>query len=108
MLTTQPEYAGKLRVYLNNLQQAGGEDVAVRNAYDTTPAKLEERVDAYAKAGKFEAAPVTGRAINPNRDSLRSSSFMPASSSNLSTGGNARVPSLAVRPKKVYMLHNHN
>lgn len=68
MLTTQPEYAGKLRVYLNNLQQAGGEDVAVRNAYDTTPAKLEERVDAYAKAGKFEAAPVTGRAINPNRD----------------------------------------
>jgi len=68
MLTTQPEYAGKLRVYLNNLQQAGGEDVAVRNAYDTTPAKLEERVDAYARAGKFEAAPVTGRAVNPNRD----------------------------------------
>ena len=68
MLTTQPEYAGKLRVYLNNLQQAGGEDVAVRNAYDTTPAKLEERVDAYARAAKFEAAPVTGRAINPNRD----------------------------------------
>ncbi|MEQ1886288.1 MAG: hypothetical protein ABL967_14580 [Bryobacteraceae bacterium] len=68
MLTTQPEYAGKLRVYINNLQQAGGEDVAVRNAYDTTPAKLEEKVDAHAKAGKFESAPVIGRAINPNRD----------------------------------------
>ncbi|MEQ1948198.1 MAG: hypothetical protein ABL995_13470 [Bryobacteraceae bacterium] len=68
MLTTQPEYAGKLRVYINNLQQAGGEDVAVRNAYDTTPAKLEEKVDAYAKAGRFESAPVIGRAINPNRD----------------------------------------
>lgn len=68
MLTTQPEYAGKLRVYLNNLQQAGGEDVAVHNAYDTTPQKLEERVDAYARAGKFEAAPVIGRALNPNRD----------------------------------------
>jgi hypothetical protein len=73
MLITQPEYAGKLRVYLNNLQQAGGEDVAVRNAYDTTPAKLEERVDAYARAGKFEAAPVTGRAINPNRDYIEKS-----------------------------------
>ena len=68
MLATQPEFAGKLRVYLNNLQQAGEEDAAVRNAFDMTAAKLNERADAYSRAGKFEAAPVSGRPIAPNRD----------------------------------------
>jgi hypothetical protein len=68
MLATQPEYAGKLRVYLNNLQQAGEEDAATRNAFDMTVTKLNERADAYFRAGKFEAAPVNGRPIAPNRD----------------------------------------
>jgi hypothetical protein len=68
MLTTQPEYAGKLRVYLNNLQQGGEEDAATRNAFDVTAAKLNERAEAYFRAGKFQAAPVNGRPIAPNRD----------------------------------------
>ena len=68
MLTTQPEFAGKLRVYLNNLQQTSEEDAASRNAFDMTAAKLKERADAYFRAGKFEAAPVSGKAIAPNRD----------------------------------------
>jgi hypothetical protein len=68
MLTTQPEFAGKLRVYLNNLQQAGEEDAAVRNAYDMTAAQLNQRADAYLRAGKFEAAAVNSRPIAPNRD----------------------------------------
>src|SRR5258708_2305452 len=68
MLETLPEYSGKLRIYLNNLLQAGEEDAAVRNAFDTTPAKLEAQTDAYLRAGKFEAAPANGRALAPNRD----------------------------------------
>lgn len=68
MLATQLEFAGKLRVYLNNLQQAGEEDAAVRNAFDMTAAELNERASAYFRAGKFEAAPVSGRPIAPNRD----------------------------------------
>ena len=68
MLATQPEFAGKLRVYLNNLQQAGEEDAAVRNAFDMTAAKLNERADAYFRAGKFEAMAVNSRPIAPNRD----------------------------------------
>ena len=68
MLATQPEYSGKLRTYINNLQNAGEEDAAARNAFDLTLSKLEERVDAYLKAGKFEAAPVSGRPLNPNKD----------------------------------------
>jgi hypothetical protein len=38
MLATLPDYSGKLRVYLNNIQQNGDEEVAVRNAFDLTAA----------------------------------------------------------------------
>ena len=68
MLETQPEYSGKLRTYINNMQNAGEEDQAARNAFDMNAAKLAAQVDAYLKAGKFEAAPVSGKALNPNRD----------------------------------------
>jgi hypothetical protein len=68
MLVTQPEFSGKLRIYLNNLQQAGEEDTASRNAFNLTASKLAERAEEYFKTGKFEAAPVNGRALNPNRD----------------------------------------
>jgi hypothetical protein len=68
MLATLPDYSGKLRVYLNNIQQSGDEGVAVRNAFDLTSAKLDTILDAYVKAGKFEAAPVAGEALDPNRD----------------------------------------
>lgn len=68
MLATLPDYSGKLRVYLNNIQQTGEEGVAVRNAFDMTPAQLDVKLDAYIKAGKFEAAPVVGEALDPNRD----------------------------------------
>ena len=68
MLATLPDYSGKLRVYLNNMQQNGDEGVAVRNAFDLSLAKLDILVDAYVKAGKFEAAAVTGEALDPNRD----------------------------------------
>jgi hypothetical protein len=68
MLATAPEYSGKLRVYLNNLQHGGDENSAVRNAFDMTAAQFNSVVDAYLRAGNFTAAPTTGRAFNPNRD----------------------------------------
>ncbi|PYT18454.1 MAG: hypothetical protein DMG59_04455 [Acidobacteria bacterium] len=68
MLATNPDYSGKVRVYLNNLQQGGDEAVATRNAFDITVAELDRRADAYLRAAKFEAVPVSGRPLNPNRD----------------------------------------
>jgi hypothetical protein len=68
MLATQPEYSGKIRVYLNNLQQGGEESTAVRNAFDLRIADLERRVDTYLAAGKFEGVSVFGAPINPRRD----------------------------------------
>jgi hypothetical protein len=78
MLATQPDFAGKLRVYLNNLQQAGEEDSAVRNAYDMTAAKLNERADAYFRGGKFAAIPVSGKPIAPDRDFIEKQTPKPA------------------------------
>ncbi|MEO8052221.1 MAG: hypothetical protein ABI833_17565 [Acidobacteriota bacterium] len=68
MLATQPEYSGKLRTYINNMQNAGEEDQAAHNAFDMKAGKLAALADGYLKAGKFEAAPVNGKALNPNRD----------------------------------------
>ena len=68
MLATNPDFTGKLRVYLNNMQGVGDEVLAARNAFGLTLPKLNEMVDAYVRAGKFEAAPVSGEALNPNKD----------------------------------------
>jgi hypothetical protein len=68
LLATSPDYSGRLRVYLNNLQMGGDNTMAVRNAFDTTLSKLDTQVDEYIKAGKFEAAPVNGEAIAPAHD----------------------------------------
>jgi hypothetical protein len=68
MAATLPEFSGKLRVYLNNLQNAAEEDTAARNAFDMNAAKFNARADEYFRAGKFEPAQVNGKAVNPNRD----------------------------------------
>ena len=68
LLATNGDYAGKLRVYLNNLQQAGDEGAAVKNAFDITTAEMDKRVDAYLKTGNFAGVAVIGKALSPNRD----------------------------------------
>lgn len=68
LLATNPDYSGKVRVYLNNLQGGGDEALATRNAFDMTVAKLDAQADEYLRAGKFEAVPVSGEPMNPNRD----------------------------------------
>lgn len=67
-LATNPEYAGRFRVYLGNLQQGSEESVAARNGFDLTLEELNRRADAYFGRGVFEASPVFGEALNPNRD----------------------------------------
>lgn len=78
MLATQPAYTGKLRVYLNNLQNAGDEDTAARNAFDTNAAGLNKQLESYLAAGQFSAAPVSGKPIAPNRDFYEKNLEQPA------------------------------
>jgi hypothetical protein len=68
MLATLPEYSGKLRVYMNNLQQGGDEESAAHNAFNMTAAELDKRADAYFAAGHFVAVPMVGIPVNTGRD----------------------------------------
>jgi len=95
MLTTNPDFGGKARIYLNNLQNGGDEGLAIRNAFDTTPAKFEAQVDAYVKAGHFEAGPKPGEAYNPNVDFIEKQLdkvMIEALLSELSAGGKTFPP----------------
>jgi hypothetical protein len=67
MLATQPEYAGRLRVYLKNLQGADL-SLAAFNSYNIQAAELERRMNAYADKGVFQPADVFGEAITPSKE----------------------------------------
>lgn len=66
MLATQPEYRGRLRVYLNNLQ-GGDLSLAAFNTYGIRAAELETRMNEYADRGVFESTEVFGEAIDPSK-----------------------------------------
>ena len=68
MLATQPDFSGRLHVFLSNLQQGADEDVAVRNSFEMKKAELESRVDAYLRAANFAPAPASGLTLNPSHD----------------------------------------
>ncbi len=95
MLVTSPEYNGKVRVYLNNLQQGGDESVAARNAFDLTVAKLDEQAEAYLHHGDFAAVPASGEALSPNRDFIEKpldKAAVDALLAELSAGGKSFPP----------------
>lgn len=67
MLCTLPEYSGKVRVLLFNLQQGADAGPAYRNAFEKSAAAIDTEVAAYTAAGKFDAVPFSGRPIDPER-----------------------------------------
>jgi hypothetical protein len=68
LIATNPDYTGKLRVYLNNIQQSGDEAASVKNAFDIPLAELDKRVAAYLSSGNFKGVLVPSRALSPSRD----------------------------------------
>lgn len=67
MLATQPEYAGRFRVYLKNLQ---GADVSLAafNTYGIAAPELDKRMNAYAERGGLQSVDVFGEAITPAKE----------------------------------------
>jgi tetratricopeptide (TPR) repeat protein len=64
LLTTSPEYYGKLRALLGNLRRGVPAGAAYRNTIGKTQADLEVEVERYFAAGKFEPAPLPGAAMS--------------------------------------------
>ena len=68
MVTTNPDYAGRSRVMISNLEQSNDFEAACHNAFQKTAAQVNQQADAYLKAGNFATASVSGRAISMTRD----------------------------------------
>ena len=60
LLATAPDYRGRMRVFISNLEQGAGYDVAYRNAFEKRAADIEKQVDS---AQNLEPVPVPGRAL---------------------------------------------
>jgi len=68
LVTVNPEYAGRSRVMLSNLEQSGDFDAACHNAFEKSAAQIQQQADAALRAGNFATASVSGRALSITRD----------------------------------------
>jgi hypothetical protein len=68
LLTVAPDYAGRTRVFINNLEQGADFDLAYRNAFQKSGADIEKQIDAYLQSNAFGTTMVSAKTLNANRD----------------------------------------
>jgi hypothetical protein len=68
LVTVNPDYAGRSRVMVSNLEQSGDFEAACHNAFEKTAKQLDQQAEAYLKSGTFGTTSVSGRALSPIRD----------------------------------------
>ncbi len=68
LLATKPEYYGKLKVLLSNLENGVEEDVALRNAIGKNMRELTAEAEIYRKGSTFGTADGPSEPLNPLRD----------------------------------------
>jgi len=96
LVTVNPDYAGRSRVMISNLEQSGDFEAACRNAFEKSLAQLNQQADAYLKAGTFATTLVSARALSPTRDfklmQLDANSGQIAMADLLLAAGSAQAP----------------
>jgi hypothetical protein len=68
LLATKPEYYGKLRILMFNLQKGIADEPAYRNAIGKSRKEFDAELEAYFKAGVFNSSDGPGRAFSAQRD----------------------------------------
>jgi hypothetical protein len=68
LVTVNPDYAGRSRVMISNLEQSGDFEAACHNAFEKSAEQINQQADAYLKAGNFGTASISGRALAMTRD----------------------------------------
>ena len=68
LLVTSPEYSGRLRILLFNLQAGSDPEPSFRNAFGKSAAEIDQQAAAWLAAGNFPTVIVSGKPLNPNRD----------------------------------------
>jgi cytochrome c-type biogenesis protein CcmH/NrfG len=68
LVTVNPEYAGRTRVMISNLEQSVDFEAACHNAFEKSAAQIQQQADANLKSGNFATASISGRALSMTRD----------------------------------------
>jgi hypothetical protein len=68
LLVTNPEYAGRLRVLLYNLQRGADLEPAFKNAFMKGAAEIDKEAGAFLASGSTQTVMIGGRALSPLRD----------------------------------------
>ena len=68
LVTVNPEYAGRSRVMISNLEQSVDFEAACHNAFEKSAAQIQQQADADLKAGNFATSSISGRALSMTRD----------------------------------------
>jgi hypothetical protein len=68
LVTVNPDYSGRSRVMISNLEQSGDFEAACRNAFEKSLAQMNQQAGAYLKSGNFGTTSVSGRALSAVRD----------------------------------------
>jgi hypothetical protein len=68
LVTTNPDYAGRSRVMVSNLEQSGDFEAACHNAFEKSAKQINDQADALLKSGNFVTGSVSGRALSLTRD----------------------------------------
>lgn len=68
LVTVNPDYSGRSRVMISNLEQSGDFEAACRNAFEKSLAQLNQQADEYLKSGNFGTTSVSARALSLTRD----------------------------------------
>ena len=71
LFVTDPELAGRARVFFSNLESGGDMNVAIRNSFSKPAPEIEKLVAAHLKQGDWAVADLPGRAMSEKDFSVR-------------------------------------
>jgi tetratricopeptide (TPR) repeat protein len=68
LVAVNPEYAGRTRVMISNLEQTNDFEAACHNAFEKPGVQIQQQAEADLKTGTFATTSISGRALSPTRD----------------------------------------
>lgn len=68
LVTVKPDYAGRSRVMISNLEQTNDFEAACHNAFEKSAAQIQQEADGDLKSGNFATTMISGRALSMTRD----------------------------------------
>ncbi len=102
LLQTDPNYAGRLRVMLYNVQRGGDLTPAMRNAFGKTPAQIDKQAEAMLASGNFQTTSFGARPIDPKRDFLAKTVEGPLGAVALADLNGAYQPLISTAPAEAH------